>query len=184
MYYHSDKNLCTQNYAEPLLVSQETMEDTPERCHAQLLDTRVSSASEPEFINYDEKEESTVIKKLTYLKFRPIMMYFVLPILSILTVFILPIVVYWNKNLQLSLFYKKATCENATHILVEGQKSEVKKITKQGFEFRFIKYEFKDKKFVPVLFNALQSQKNLIFEFGRGLNDEDVPLLREKYGPC
>ena len=107
------------------------------------------------FSNYDEKEESTCIKQLIYLKFRPFMLYAVLPILSLLSLFILPLIIYWKQNWQLDLFYKKASKDEATHILVIGHSTEIKKIHSWGFEYRFIKYEFVQKKFVPILYNAV-----------------------------
>ena len=83
------------------------------------------------------------------------MFYAVLPILSLLTLFILPIIIYWKKSWQLELFYKKTKKDEATHILIIGQTTEIKKLLSYGFEYRFIKYEFIQNKFVPVLFNAV-----------------------------
>jgi hypothetical protein len=107
----------------------------------------------PQFSNFDEKEEATCITQLTYLKFRPFMYYVIVPLLSICTAFILPIFIYWKKTLQLKLFYKKETNKYiATHLLVEGSQGNIE-TQKLGLEtlnvidseaiiftYRFIKY--------------------------------------------
>jgi len=139
------------------LVDDDTLANTPDQTFKEKngIQSLVLDQSEAMFTNYDEKEESTCIKQLIYLKFRPLMLYAVLPILSLLTLFILPLIIYWKKNWQLELFYKKASKDEATHMLVIGQTTEIKKIHSYGFEYRFIKYEFIQNKFVPVLFDAV-----------------------------
>lgn len=127
------------------------------------------------------------------------MYYFVVPLLSIITAFILPILVYWKKTLQLKLFYKKVANKNvATHLLVEGSQGNIE-TQKLGletlniidqeaiiFSYRFIKYQYDsiDQKFKPVVFNAVQTQLDLINQFGKGLEDDQIEILRQKYGPC
>lgn len=86
------------------------------------------------------------------------MLYVALPVLSMLTFLILPILVYWKKNWQLKLFYSRTNNrDEATHILIEGLlgNTEIQKMSKEGFVFRFIKYEFLQNYFTPVVFDVV-----------------------------
>jgi hypothetical protein len=115
------------------------------------------------FVNYDEKEEATCINELTFLKFRPLMSYLVVPILSVLSAFILAICLYWRTNLRKKLLYKEVLDVNdATHILVQGREGniEIIPIGKEKhvvFTYRFIKFEYIELVFRPVIFNANKS---------------------------
>jgi len=57
------------------------------------------------FKNFDEKEESTIILTLTILRFSQVKAYFLLPILSILTLLVLPIRLYWSAELRAKYMY-------------------------------------------------------------------------------
>ena len=111
-------------------------------------------------MNYDEKEEATCIKQLTFLQFRPLMFYFVVPILSICTGFILAICLYWLTNLRRRLLYTKVTTiEEASHILVHGLEGniDIVPLTKQKhvvFIYRFIKFEFVGNMFRPIVYDT------------------------------
>jgi len=53
-----------------------------------------------DFVNFNEKEESTCIESITLLKHSFFKAYIVVPILSILTLFFLPLKMYWNNALN------------------------------------------------------------------------------------
>mmetsp|Transcript_12683 Transcript_12683/g.21352 ORF Transcript_12683/g.21352 Transcript_12683/m.21352 type:complete len:133 (+) Transcript_12683:265-663(+) len=74
------------------------------------------------FTNYDEKEESTCLKRITFYKKSFFMTYFALPVLSVGTAFILPLFLYWYLSLRLSFLYTKSKGIDfgATHVLIEG----------------------------------------------------------------
>jgi magnesium-transporting ATPase (P-type) len=126
------------------------------------------------------------------------MRFVIFPLLSVLTLFILPIVVYWRKSMQIKLFYKSTYRKHATHILVEGSSGNLEiielKLEKLNvidreavtFTYRFIKYQYDsvDQRFKAVVFNALQKQEDLLQIYGGGLDDDQVNILKEKYGPC
>ena len=130
MFFKKENSNEQQNFNQPLLQLHdgETSANSPRPTintttgeSIMKSNQSVYSNSHPRFQNFDDKEEATCIKELTYLQFRPFMFYVIFPFVSILTAFILPIFVYWKKNLQLRLFYKKVDSKNqATHVLVEG----------------------------------------------------------------
>jgi hypothetical protein len=144
------------------------------------------------FVNFDEKEEATRINTLTFLRFRPLVAYVLLPVLSVLTVFILPICMYWNQNLQVRLLYKKATRADANYILVEGsaENTEIQPLRTESdkalvFIYRFIKFQYFEQEsvFKPVIYDVERSYSDLI-KLGTGLSESAIELLQEKYGPC
>ena len=96
MYYEDKQD---QNFVQPLLVDDETLANTPDQKQfLENIQSQNSNMADINFSNFDEKEESTCIKKLAYLKFRPLMFYVAMPVLSIFTLLILPILVYWKKE--------------------------------------------------------------------------------------
>ena len=56
---------------------------------------------------FDEKEEATVIDSLSMLTFSRAKSYALFPFLSLITVFVYPICVFWYPSLQRSAFYKQ-----------------------------------------------------------------------------
>ena len=61
------------------------------------------------------------MKTLTFLQFEPFWFYFMAPLLSICTAFILGLCLYWYPNLRAKFYYKKVrTLQEATHVRVEG----------------------------------------------------------------
>lgn len=58
-----------------------------------------------DFLNFNEKEESTVITSLTMLKFNALKAYLLVPLLSLVTLMTLPIRLYWSEQLQAYYFY-------------------------------------------------------------------------------
>lgn len=72
--------------------------------------------------NFNESESATCIEIAILLKSSGFKTYIVVPFLSLLTVFVFPIVLYWSKRLQGSFFYSRAdSLQNATHIYIVGQ---------------------------------------------------------------
>ena len=73
------------------------------------------------FVNFDENEEATCLKSITLLEFCPCFAYLVVPLLSVLSLLILPLFTFWMPSLRARLMYRKVTrVELATHVLVEG----------------------------------------------------------------
>jgi len=60
-------------------------------------------------VNFSEKEESTCINEAFLLCRSNFKRWLVLPLLSLLTLFIFPVLLYWRKNLQRDWLYSKAT---------------------------------------------------------------------------
>lgn len=61
------------------------------------------------FVNFNEKEESTVIISLEMLKFDCVKAYLLVPILSLLSLMILPLRLYWSDELKSEWLYSKTT---------------------------------------------------------------------------
>jgi hypothetical protein len=60
------------------------------------------------------------------LKFNTLKAYLVVPFLSILTVFVLPIRLYWSAELRAFYLYTEvATLEGANHLLVRGRDGNI-----------------------------------------------------------
>lgn len=57
------------------------------------------------FDNFNEKEESTVITSLTMLKYNTLKAYLLVPLLSMLTLMVLPIRMYWSAELCAKYLY-------------------------------------------------------------------------------
>lgn len=77
-------------------------------------------------MNFNIKEEATVIHSLTKLQFSAFKAYVVLPILSLLTVFVLPICMYWSQSLTAKYLYNRVTVlAEATALLVEGKDGNI-----------------------------------------------------------
>lgn len=78
------------------------------------------------FKNYNEKEESTVINSLTMLKFNALKAYLLVPLLSILTIMVLPVRLYWSAELRAYYFYDKVRAlEQADTMLVRGKDGNI-----------------------------------------------------------
>lgn len=84
---------------------------------------------QPQFLNYNEAEEITVIKELNYLTFSSFKAYIIVPLLTICSGLMFGICLYWSTNLRITFFYSREQKLNkATHILVKGyaDKLEIK----------------------------------------------------------
>lgn len=73
------------------------------------------------FYNFNEKEPTTVIKSITFLKPSSLLVRFIAYIFVLLTGFIFGIFLFWSPKLRSRIFYYKVrSIEQATHVLVEG----------------------------------------------------------------
>lgn len=78
--------------------------------HAPLLKSNaaakvVLAPSEMNFVNFNEKEESTCIASITLLQHSFLKAYIVVPVLSVLTLFFLPLKMYWDNALNARMIY-------------------------------------------------------------------------------
>ena len=133
-------------------------------------------------MNFDEKEEATCIKTLTYLEFQPNRAYLLFPILSVLSLFVLPILTYWKTDLRKYWFYKQVSKrEEATHICIEGIQgnSEIQPMVAMekgqpvdSFSYRFIKFKFNpiENKFKPIMYDIKKTHDYILGELSMGLN--------------
>jgi len=111
-----------KDHMEALLTDDKSSADTPRK---ELLKSRQKveerDPSHPAWVNFNEEEEITIINELTYLRSSMIMTYIVVPILSVCTLFIFAIVLYWKTSLRSQFFYRVVyRLEDATHMLVKG----------------------------------------------------------------
>jgi hypothetical protein len=68
-----------------------------------------------------DSEEYTRIKSVTYLKFSWLKTLLVIPLLSVLTIFILPLVLYWSVTCRAWWVYTRVTSvKEATHVLISA----------------------------------------------------------------
>lgn len=78
------------------------------------------------FKNFNEKEESTVILSLTLLQYNALKAYLLMPLLSLLTLFILPLRLYWSAELRAYYLYNEVgALEQADHLLVKGKDGNI-----------------------------------------------------------
>lgn len=61
------------------------------------------------FINFDENEESTCMHSITLMRTSFFKSYLVVPILSFLTIFILPLKMYWDNALYAKWIFNHVT---------------------------------------------------------------------------
>ena len=71
-------------------------------------------------MNYDEKEEITVIKKITGLKYSYIKLAVLVPLILLSTAFLFFFLLYWYAFWRRYLFYVEADINEATHLYIEG----------------------------------------------------------------
>ena len=71
---------------------------------------------------YDEKEETTCIEFAELLRASKLKKWLLLPLFSVLSLFVWPVILYWSKPKQREWLYRPAmSVENATHLYVEGR---------------------------------------------------------------
>ena len=67
-----------------------------------------------------------MIDSLTMMRFNSLKAYFFLPVLSLVSLFILPVWLYWSVPLQASMMYSKVdSLQQATHFLVQGRDGNI-----------------------------------------------------------
>ncbi len=105
---------------EPLIVSQEDITSLPsKKTHP--------SKSNPVFtnigvLNYNEEEESSCITQITLLEISNFKCLVVLPLFSILSLFFLPLKLYWDVSLRITWMYNRIqTLDNTTHLFIRGK---------------------------------------------------------------
>jgi hypothetical protein len=80
------------------------------------------SLSSVAFTNYDEKEEASCISQLNFVKLSYLKALLLVPILSVLTIFILPIVMYWRPTVYARMLFSPVNdIKNASHVVVKGR---------------------------------------------------------------
>ena len=71
---------------------------------------------------YDENEETTCIDVAILLTKDPIKRWLVAPLLSLITLFVWPIFLYWKIPMQRDWLYNRAvSVDRATHLYIEGR---------------------------------------------------------------
>ena len=86
---------------------------------------------------YDPKEETTYVEEAILLNSSCVKQWLLTPLLSIVTVFIWPLVLYWKVGVRRDYLYSRATSvATATHCFIQGKgKSPLRSFT--VFEFRW-----------------------------------------------
>jgi hypothetical protein len=78
------------------------------------------------FVNFNENEETTCMQSISYLHFSCFKSYIVVPLLSILSVFYLPIHIYWSVSAEASWLYSEVDrIERASHVLIHGRDGNI-----------------------------------------------------------
>jgi magnesium-transporting ATPase (P-type) len=108
---------------------------------------------------------------------------------------------FWYPSLRVRFFYNKVKDIHSapSHVVVEGTHDHVEilrlrpsvlgsssKVKLTSFTYRFIKFEFDFDScaFLPVVFNATMSQKNLLSLYSSGIEKATHKDLLERYGAC
>lgn len=82
--------------------------------------------SKVKFVNLNEKEEAACIETITYMKYNLFKTYFVVPILSILSLFFFSMYLYWEIEAQAKWFYDEVEkITDASHVLLTGKDSNI-----------------------------------------------------------
>ena len=71
---------------------------------------------------YDENEDTTCVDSALLLTRNSFKRCFLVPLLSLLSLFVFPLFIYWRKSLQRDWLYSRAaSLETATHIYIKGR---------------------------------------------------------------
>lgn len=71
---------------------------------------------------YDEKEETTCVDSATLLTESAVKQWLLVPLISLLSLLVFPVFLYWKKPMQRDWLYVRATSlQTATHIYIEGR---------------------------------------------------------------
>jgi hypothetical protein len=75
-----------------------------------------------EVVNYNERDEAIIIEVAVLMRANWAKRLLLVPLLSILTLLIFPIFLYWSAYIRSQWFYSTAhTLEEATHVLIVGR---------------------------------------------------------------
>ena len=75
-----------------------------------------------QFVNLDERDEATCIDTMVLLHTNCLKQWLLFPILSLLTIFIFPLIVYWRPALNARYRYSTHHSINtASHVLIRGR---------------------------------------------------------------
>jgi len=89
-------------------------------------DSTLPAKLNPRIVNFNEEEEATCIVSLAYLEQSWFKCYLLLPLCSILTVFYLPVRLYWSVEARAVWMYSPVvTLQNTTHLLVKGKDGNI-----------------------------------------------------------
>lgn len=80
--------------------------------------TKVSS--EPNFVNFDEQEESTKIKELILLEVSYFKRYIILPMLTICTFFFILLPIWWYPSIRKKFIFQRSNIKRASHLFIKG----------------------------------------------------------------
>ena len=71
---------------------------------------------------YDENEETTTVDEAILLTASGVKRWLVAPLISVVTLFIWSLFLYWKKPMQRDWLYRRAdTVQSATHIYIRGR---------------------------------------------------------------
>lgn len=71
------------------------------------------------FTNYNEKEEASCMKSITLLRFAAFKSYIIVPIVSLLSVFVIPLLIYWYPDYEKYWLYSEvSSISRATHLFI------------------------------------------------------------------
>ena len=80
--------------------------------------------------NYNDKEEATCIELAMLLNKDYCKRLFLVPLLSLISLFLFPLKLYWSKRMQADWLYKRAAnLESASHLMVVGRGKTVEPLT-------------------------------------------------------
>lgn len=86
------------------------------------LAAKMAGQYQPHIVNYNEDEESTCISMIVMVRFSYFKAIILTPLLSLLTVFVLPIFMYWNVKVRAAMLYSPVTkLEEATAMEVHNR---------------------------------------------------------------
>ena len=72
--------------------------------------------------NYNEKEETTCVDTAILVKEDCLKRWIIVPLLSLLSLFAFPVVLYWKPAMRKDWLYKRPTSvQDATHIYIQGR---------------------------------------------------------------
>ena len=100
-------------------------------------DYELKPLDQVEFKNFNDKEEATCMKSVTMLRFSSFKTYLFLPILSLLTLFVLPIRMYWSATLSARYKYSHvSSVSQTTDLLIHGRDGNIEIVKLQNLTDR------------------------------------------------